>query len=88
MSKDKFEKIYEWRKNRFKNKRRLPQKIRNDNDKGIYYNVDVAIPTITPNVYKIYQDSPAILSFMGHEPIAFWRRSIASYQAELEFEVK
>ena len=37
---DKFEKMYQWRKNRYEFKRRLPKKIRNDNAKGIYYNVD------------------------------------------------
>lgn len=81
---DKFEKIYQWRKNRYVNLRRLPQKIRNDRRKGLFYNVDVAIPTDVPNVYKIYESAPAIISFIGHERVAYWRRAIESYQMEMD----
>jgi hypothetical protein len=83
---DKFEKMYQWRKNRYEFKRRLPKKIRNDNAKGIYYNVDVAVRTDNGGLFKIYENAPAILSFIGHEPIAYWRRAIASYQMELPLD--
>ena len=81
---DKFEKIYHWRKNKSEKYRRVPQKIYNDREKGLTYNVDVAIP-IGNGMYKIYEDTSVTLSFIGHERIAYWRRSINSYQASFDF---
>jgi len=81
---DKFEKIYQWRKNRYEYKRRLPEKIRNDRQKGLFYNVDAAIRGDN-GLFKIYEDASPIICFIGHEPIAYWRRSINSYQASFEF---
>ena len=81
---DKFEKMYHWKKNRYEFKRRLPQKIRNDNAKGIYYTVDVAMKNMDGN-YTVWENASPILSFIGHIPIAYWRRSIASYQASFDF---
>ena len=81
---DKFEKMYFWKKNRFENRRRLPQKIRNDNAKCLHYNVDVAIRWLD-GTWRIYENTSPILSFIGPEPIAYWRRSISSYQASFDF---
>jgi hypothetical protein len=82
---DKFEKIYQWRKNRYKGYRRFPQKIRNDLAKGLHYNVDVLIATLDPKVFKMYENTSPTLSFIGMEPISYWRRSIASYQTSFDF---
>ena len=81
---DKFTAMYQWRKNRYEYKRRLPQKIRNDRQKGLFYNVDVAIRGDN-GLFKIYEDASPIISFIGFEPVAYWRRSISSYQASFDF---
>lgn len=77
--------IYTWHKNPDFKKRKVPEEIHKDRQNGLFYNVDVLIPW-DGDQYKMYEDSPVILSFMGNEPIAYWRRSIASYQLSLPFE--
>ena len=84
---DKFEKMYEWIENPNEFKRTVPDNIYNDRQKGLFYNVDVAIRGVN-GLFKIYEDSSPIICFMGPEPIAYWRRSINSYQASFEFGVE
>ena len=80
---DKFQKMYVWRKNRYERQRRLPDKIRNDRQKGLFYTVDAAVRGEN-GLFKIYENASPIICFIGYEPIAYWRRSIASYQMEMD----
>ena len=79
------EDIYAWHKNEYAYKRKVPKKIDQDRSSGIYYKVDVLIPWFDGQ-HKMHEDADVILSFMGPEPIEYWRRSIASYQMSLPLE--
>lgn len=77
--------MYDWLKNSYEMTRKLPDEISEDRANGIFYNVDVLVRGLNGS-HRMYENTSPILTFIGPEPIAYWRRAIASYQQSLPFD--